>query len=97
MKKCVLYISVIFASANILIFRIRMSTILGAKSGYPCPICLVPRDQQHVLGNVWPLRTPEGTNSLVSLASAQGRKKDKTRLLKQQSLRPIEVSEFFID
>lgn len=72
-----------------------MSTILGAQSGYPCPICLVPRDQQYALGNTWPLRTLEGTNSLVSLARLQERRKDQKQLLDQQSLRPITVSNIF--
>ncbi|KAG8742492.1 hypothetical protein FRC10_001388 [Ceratobasidium sp. 414] len=42
----------------------RIVCILGSKSGFPCPICLVPHAEQHDLLGIWPLRTVEGNEIL---------------------------------
>lgn len=44
--------------------RIKAALILGVKSGFPCPICLVPRDKLYLKSIVWPLRTVSGTSQL---------------------------------
>jgi hypothetical protein len=75
--------------------RVRISGILGSKSLYPCPICLVPKNKQSELGHTWPARTKESTDALVTKASLQQTKTARKNTLASQSLRYIFVREFF--
>ena len=72
-------------------YRIRIAGILGARSGYPCPICLVPKEEQFNLGSSWPARTKEATDALVAESSRQATKKSRKALLDTQSLRWLPV------
>lgn len=72
--------------------RVRMSGIVGPKGEFPCPICLVPKDEQPNLGRIWPQRTPESTLATIKEASCQKSKKDSKSILKKQSLRLVDVS-----
>jgi hypothetical protein len=69
-----------------------MSGTLGVNGGFPCPICLVPKHEQPNLGSLWPQRTLELTLATIKEASHQKAKKDSQKILKKQSLRPIDVS-----
>ena len=77
-------------------YRVRISGILGSKSSYPCPICLVPKDKQSDLGRTWPARTKEGTDALITQASWQKTKEARKNTLASQSLRYIFVRGFLI-
>ena len=74
--------------------RVRISGILGTKSLYPCPICLVPKDKQPYLGHTWPARTKEGTDALVTQAAKQKTKEACKNILATQSLRFLYVRAF---
>ena len=74
--------------------RVHISGILGSKSLYPCPICLVPTEKQPELGHTWPAWTKEGTDALLTQASWQPTKEARKNLLASQSLRFIYVGAF---
>ncbi|KAG8710978.1 hypothetical protein FRC11_003923 [Ceratobasidium sp. 423] len=65
----------------------RITCILGHKSGFPCPICLVPRLQQGDLVQSWPNRTVNGSEALILRASKERYIKDRDEILSEQSLR----------
>jgi hypothetical protein len=71
-----------------------MALIRGEKGLFPCPICLVPRDEQSDLSKLHPLRTAEQTRSAyetgLELTAA-----DCDELLKSKGLRNVEVSMSF--
>lgn len=71
-----------------------MLSLLGHQSGFPCPICLIPRDLQDSPMESWPLRTFEGTLELIQEARSKSTKKDRKALLKTQSLRDVKVCFF---
>ncbi|KAI0309138.1 hypothetical protein OF83DRAFT_1179977 [Amylostereum chailletii] len=66
---------------------VRATLILGARSGFPCPICLVPADALAVLTGTWARRTVDGTVALLEEARSQSMKKARHAKLKEQSLR----------
>ncbi|KAI0061984.1 hypothetical protein BV25DRAFT_1916289 [Artomyces pyxidatus] len=68
---------------------VRAALILGANSGYPCPICLVPRELQGDLSQTWERRTVEGTRQLVVAARSLKTKKARSAKLKEQSVRDL--------
>jgi hypothetical protein len=76
----------------IIISRVRVSGILGSKSTFACPICLVPHDELANLGGTWPKRTKSGTFELLTRASEKKTKDARKRILKKQSLRFLTVS-----
>lgn len=75
-----------------ILFSIRMICILGHNSGFPCPICLVPRLEQSKLGKVWPIRTVAATEAILERARHSETKAEKDKILHEQSLRDIRVS-----
>jgi len=75
--------------ANISI-RCMISLIRGVGSNFPCPICLVPADQQTNLSTIFPERTMENMQEIYLNAQklASG---PKDELLKSYGLRDAEV------
>ncbi|KAL1689775.1 hypothetical protein GGG16DRAFT_114767 [Schizophyllum commune] len=66
---------------------VRAAGILGSNSYHPCPICIVPHDQQWDLSKAWPARSVSGTEELLDkareLTAITGRKE----VMRTQSLR----------
>lgn len=96
MKKCMLFFLLLLLKELITTHRVRISGILGSRSSYPCPTCLVPKDKLSDLGCTWPARTKEGTNTLLTQASRQKTKQARKNTLASQSLRYIFVRKFLI-
>ncbi|KAG8693215.1 hypothetical protein FRC08_009259, partial [Ceratobasidium sp. 394] len=71
----------------------KIAAILGARSGFPCPICLVPRALQGNLVGTWPIRTPEGTKDVLRRAKKAKTVESQKLILREQSLR-ITMSTF---
>ncbi|KAG9095467.1 hypothetical protein FRC06_009776 [Ceratobasidium sp. 370] len=65
----------------------KIAAILGALSGFPCPICLVPRALQGDLTGIWPLRTHQGTSDVLRRARKVKTIKFQKLILGEQSLR----------
>ncbi|KAG1846280.1 hypothetical protein F4604DRAFT_1884179 [Suillus subluteus] len=63
-----------------------MALICGLKGKFPCPICLVPRDEQSVLSHELRLRTSAESEETLRLACAKKSKKEREKLLKTYSL-----------
>ncbi|KAG8696436.1 hypothetical protein FRC08_007148 [Ceratobasidium sp. 394] len=68
----------------------RIVCILGSKSGFPCPVCLVPHCEQHNLLGTWPLRTVEASRELVARAMEAKTQKQRDKILREQSLRAVD-------
>ena len=73
----------------------RIACILGHSSGFPCPICLVPRLEQCELVGTWPLRTNIGSQELLIRANESTTLGARHGVLLEQSLRDIQVSTDF--
>lgn len=74
-------------------FRARATTILGANSQFACPVCLVPREFLCDLpGNIYPLRTRNGTLTLLARADRCTTKSEAHKILLEQSIRNVPVS-----
>jgi hypothetical protein len=72
----------------------RATTILGVRSTYPCPICLIPSDKLWDLSEViYPRRTRDGALRLIARANAAPSKKAKKGILSGQSIRSVAVSD----
>ncbi|KAG8752853.1 hypothetical protein FRC12_011767 [Ceratobasidium sp. 428] len=66
----------------------KILALLGAKSGFPCPICLVPRELQGDLsGKRWPLRTYNDTMDIQAQAESAKTKSAAKNIRAEQSLR----------
>ncbi|KIM78816.1 hypothetical protein PILCRDRAFT_10760 [Piloderma croceum F 1598] len=65
-----------------------MALIRGANSKCPCPICLVPKDEQHDLGKTFRERTAFDTQIIVEHAMNLPRERAKSHF-KKNGLRPI--------
>ncbi|KAI0644335.1 hypothetical protein C8Q79DRAFT_913714 [Trametes meyenii] len=67
-----------------------MSLIRGPNGKCPCPVCLVPQDQQMNLGEVpqYPYRDPAVAQALVEDTTLKGEEKEKK--FKALGLRPVE-------
>lgn len=72
--------------------RCRIACILGHSSGFPCPICLVPRLEQCQLAGDWPSRTVLSSQRLVERANESTTLEGRSKILHEQSLRDIKVS-----
>ncbi|KAG8710535.1 hypothetical protein FRC08_017044 [Ceratobasidium sp. 394] len=70
----------------------KIVTILGSLSGFPCPICLVPRELQGDLTGEWPLRTREGTLEVLRRASKAKTATSHGLIWQEQSLRKTQNS-----
>jgi hypothetical protein len=69
-----------------------MALIRGANGKCPCPICLVPKDEQHDLGKTFRERTAFDTQTIVEHAMNLPRERAESHL-KKNGLRPIRVSQ----
>ncbi|KEP45810.1 hypothetical protein V565_239550 [Rhizoctonia solani 123E] len=70
----------------------KILSLLGHQSGFPCPICLVPRDEQGDLsGTSWEPRTYEGTREVLNRASLAKKPAEAKAIRQEQSLRQTEV------
>ena len=70
----------------------RAASILGSKSGWVCPTCLVPHDSLWDLSDViYPLRTRDGTLRLIEEAEGHSTKARAYEVLLTQSIRNIPV------
>lgn len=70
----------------------RIACILGHSSGFPCPICLVPRLEQCQLVGDWPIRTVLDSQNLLVRADDAPTLEKRHQILLEQSLREVEVS-----
>jgi hypothetical protein len=68
-----------------------MICILGHRSGFPCPICLVPRKEQSKLTKSWPMRTVSETENILSQVNNAVSTSERDAILKEQSLRNVRV------
>ena len=72
----------------------RAVTIMGVRSKYTCPICLVPKDELCELpGEAHPRRTRNGALQLISHANAAPTKKAAKKFLGTQSIRNVPVGD----
>jgi hypothetical protein len=67
-----------------------MTLIRGVNGLCPCPVCLVPSNEQHNPSKKWELRSMEATKNLVTSAE-HGKKKDWEPKLKEQGIRGLPV------
>jgi hypothetical protein len=67
-----------------------MALIRGLKGKFPCPICLVPRDEQSA-NRVFALRTTFNSQHVLRTARAKHTEKEREEDLKAYSLRNVEV------
>lgn len=67
-----------------------MALIRGAQSGFPCPVCLVPKDEM-CKGRVYPCRTTKTMREVYNDAMEQETVKKQEDHLKSAGLRGIEV------
>ncbi|QRW13306.1 hypothetical protein RhiLY_12305 [Ceratobasidium sp. AG-Ba] len=65
----------------------RIVCILGSKSGFPCPICLVPNEEQGDLLRTWLLRTVKENQDLVTNAIEASTNRERHEILHEQSIR----------
>jgi hypothetical protein len=78
------------------ITRTVMALTRGSSSNFPCPICIVHRDQLADHTTTWPLRTATQVQKLVQKARGLTSPQDRETLLSTQGLRDIDVSERLI-
>ncbi|KDN35213.1 hypothetical protein RSAG8_11788, partial [Rhizoctonia solani AG-8 WAC10335] len=71
---------------------IKMICILGHQSNFPCPKCLVPRQEQSKLTKTWPMRTVSETEALFDRANSAETSSERDQILKEQSLRSVHMS-----
>lgn len=75
--------------------RTNLALTRGKDGNFPCPICRVPRDEQHDLSTQWPLRTAqesqeayETAHALYGLPRSKGKAE---KVLKDLGLRYVKV------
>ena len=64
-----------------------MALIRGLQSKFPCPICLIPKDQLSKL-QVYPAQS----QAIVSSARDASNAKERERILKEYSFHDVDVS-----
>ncbi|KAG1905440.1 uncharacterized protein F5891DRAFT_931245, partial [Suillus fuscotomentosus] len=67
-----------------------MSLVRGLKGKFPCPVCLVPQEQQSVLLYAHPLRTSTQSLDILNAARSTSTEKEKEKQLKAYSLCDVE-------
>lgn len=67
--------------------------IRGGWANVPCPKCLVPKDQLHRLDKRFPMRNLEMTRRVQQEAREAGTKADRERILKNNGLHVVDVSD----
>lgn len=84
---------IIYQSYNWAYIRARAAAIFGANSQFTCLSCLVPKEFLCDLpGDIYPLRTRNGTLTLLARAEECGTKAEAYKILLEQSVRNIPVS-----
>ena len=73
------------------IYRCLMSLIRGANGLFPCPICLVPKDQLMMIWKEFEKRTGAKALQLLAESRAASTLKNAEQILKNWSLRPVDV------
>ena len=73
-----------------------MALIRGRRGGFPCPICLVPRDEM-CTGVVGDLCTTKSMEELYKIASEMDTAEEREALLKGYSARYIKVCKVCIN
>ncbi|KAG1785490.1 uncharacterized protein HD556DRAFT_1249795, partial [Suillus plorans] len=69
-----------------------MALICGLMGKFPCPICLIPRDELSNTLKVYPLRTCTGTKELLARARESTTLEAREQILSSQSLRDVNIS-----
>jgi hypothetical protein len=72
--------------------RTVMALTRGVSSLFPCPICLVGRDQLADFTKTWPLRTAANAQEILQEARGLTNAQEREALLSSQGLRDINVS-----
>lgn len=73
-----------------------MTLTRGVNGLYPCPVCLVPKNEQSDLTKDHTLRTAEDTQKICEDAKAMRTETDREKILKSRGIRLIEVWSYFI-
>ena len=73
-------------------FRSVMALIRGAMSKFPCPICLIPREQIPKFTGPYELHMSENVAVTLEKARSQQRADEKEAILMAQGLRDVDVS-----
>ena len=68
----------------------------GVKAKFPCPVCMVPKDQLSDLTQTFQHRSNEISKKLVGEAARFTTKSEKNAFLKQFGLRAVEVTHFIM-
>ena len=76
---------------NCLFHRCVMALICGSGGNFPCPICLVPNEEQNDLEKTYPLRTTKTMKHIVEQALRSSTKAAGDHLLKDVGLRGVMV------
>lgn len=71
-----------------------MALIRGLNALYPCPICFVPWNEQSDLSTEHPKRTGQESKMILEKARAFRTAAEREQLLKDNSLRDVEVLNF---
>jgi hypothetical protein len=69
-----------------------MASLRGARGLFPCPVCLVPKDEQWKASAVYPVRTTKDARSIYRRAKTM-LQKDREKLLKDHGMRFVQVSQ----
>ncbi|KIM63297.1 hypothetical protein SCLCIDRAFT_24432 [Scleroderma citrinum Foug A] len=67
-----------------------MALIRGIMSNFPCPVCLIPREQISKFPDPYPLRTSENIAATLEKARCQQLAEDKERILAAEGLRDVD-------
>ena len=77
---------------NFTFSRAVMALIQGVMSNFPCPVCLIPREQISKFPDPYPLRTSENVAATLEKARCQQLAEDKECILAAEGLRDVDVS-----
>ncbi|KAG1771406.1 hypothetical protein EV702DRAFT_977341 [Suillus placidus] len=69
-----------------------MSLIRGIMSLWPCPVCLVPRDELWDTSKSYPHRTSDESQAIVATARGKDTMEEKDEVLKEYGLRDVDNS-----
>lgn len=72
-----------------------MSLTQGLMSLWPCPVCLIPRDDLWDTSKTYRRRTSKESQALVNAARAKETFEEREELLKEQALRFVDVRKCF--
>ena len=72
--------------------RAVMALICGVMSNFPCPICLIPREEISKFPNLYPLHTSDNVAATSEKARSQQLAEEKERILAAEGLRDVDVS-----